>query len=278
MGDPKKLRRKWKRPRKTFNTARIAADKELKKNYGFRRKKEIWKLDYAFKHLMRRARKILATKDKEAEEILMNKLIKMGLIEKKVHIDEILSMSFEDLCERRLQTILFKKGLATTLKQARQFIAHKKVRVGEKMVNQPNYLVLKDEEDKIKLKEKIKKPKVVEKVPEGENTDTGSEKGAKINEAPATEKPVEEFKEAKTEEVKEEPKETKTKEDKPKEMKEEPKETETKEDKPKETETKEDKPVEEVKEETKKKEDVKEDKPVEEMKDTKPEESVEEKK
>ncbi len=242
MGDPKKLRRKWKRPRKTFNTARIAADKELKRDHGFRRKKEIWRLDYAFKHLMRRARKILATKDKEAEEILMNKLIKMGLIEKKVHIDEILSMSFEDLCERRLQTILFKKGLATTLKEARQFIAHKKVRVGDKMVNQPNYLVLKDEEDKIKLKEKkvkvVEKP-VEEKASEGKNTDTGSEKGAEINEAPATEKPVEESKEAKTEEVKEEPKETETKEDKP---------------------------------------DVKEDKPVEEVKDTKPEESVEEKK
>ncbi|RLI99355.1 MAG: 30S ribosomal protein S4 [Candidatus Aenigmatarchaeota archaeon] len=250
MGDPKRLRRKWKRPRKTFNTARIAADKELKRDYGFRRKKEIWRLDYAFKHLMRRARKILATKDKEAEEILMNKLIKMGLIEKKVHIEEVLNMTFEDLCERRLQTILFKKGLATTLKQARQFIAHKKVRVGEKMVNQPNYIVLKDEEDKIKLKEKkvkvVEKPKedikeeprTEENVPEGENTET------ETNETPVTEKSVEEMKEDKTEEIKEKVKKTK------------PEETETKENKPvKETKTK------EKKEETK--EEVKETEPIE---------------
>ncbi len=267
MGDPKKLRRKWKRPRKTFNTARIAADKELKRDHGFRRKKEIWRLDYAFKHLMRRARKILATKDKEAEEILMNKLIKMGLIEKKVHIDEILSMSFEDLCERRLQTILFKKDLATTLKQARQFIAHKKVRVGDKMVNQPNYIVLKDEEDKIKLKEKIKKPEVVEKpaeettetVSEGENT----EKGTETQEAPATENPVEEKK--KGEEVKEKPKTEEDKEEE--EVKEEPKIEEVKEN----TEKKEEPKIEEVKKDTEKKEEVKES-------EENPKEGVEEKK
>jgi len=207
MGDPKRLRRKWKRPRKIFNTARIVADKELKKNYGFRRKKEIWRLDYTFKHLMRRARKILATKDKKAEDILMNKLIKMGLITKKVPIEEVLNLNFEDLCERRLQTILFKKGLANTLKQARQFISHKKVIVGEKMVNQPNYIVLKNEEDKIKLKEKIKKPKPVEEVKTEEGVSEVSEKEPETNEksenqeAPTTEKSVEESKENKIEET-----------------------------------------------------------------------------
>ena len=154
MGHPKKLRKKWKRPKKLFDKARIDYEKELKKKYGFRRKKEIWKIEYVFKNIKRRARKILAIKDEKSEKILIEKVAKMGLLEKNSTLDDVLNLKLEDFCDRRLQTIVYKKGLGNTIKHARQLIAHKKVMVGDRIINQPNYLVSREEENKIKLKEK----------------------------------------------------------------------------------------------------------------------------
>jgi small subunit ribosomal protein S4 len=48
-----------------------------------------------------------------------------------------------------LQTIVFKKGLARSAKQARQFIGHEHILVDGKKINAPGYLVTKDEESKI---------------------------------------------------------------------------------------------------------------------------------
>jgi len=159
MGHPKKLRKKWKRPKKLFDKARIDYEKELKKKYGFRRKKEIWKLEYVFKNIKRRARKILAIKDEKSEKILIEKVAKMGLLEKNSTLDDVLNLKLEDFCDRRLQTIVYKKGLGNTIKHARQLIAHKKVMVGDRIINQPNYLVSREEENKIKLKENVREKK-----------------------------------------------------------------------------------------------------------------------
>ena len=47
---------------------------------------------------------------------------------------------------RRLQTIVVKKRLASNVKQARQMITHKHIAVGEKKVSSPSYLVSLEEE------------------------------------------------------------------------------------------------------------------------------------
>lgn len=163
MGHPKKLRKKWKRPKKLFDKERIKLEKELKKEYGFRRKKEIWKLEFDFKNIKRRARKILATKDKEAEKILIGKMVKMNILPKNSDLEDVLNLELKNLCDRRLQTVLHKKGIANTVNHARQLITHKKVLVGDRIINQPNYLVSKEEEKNIKLIEKIRKEKPKEK-------------------------------------------------------------------------------------------------------------------
>ena len=157
MGHPKKLRKNWKRPKKMFDKSRIEFEKKLKKTYGFKRKREIWKIEYEFKTIKRRARKILASRDKEAEKILTEKINKIGLLSKP-SLEEILNLQLEDLCNRRLQTIVQKKGLANTVNHARQLIIHKKVIIGEKIITQPNYIVAIGEEENIKIRKKVKKP------------------------------------------------------------------------------------------------------------------------
>ena len=50
------------------------------------------------------------------------------------------------MCERRLQTIVVKKGLARSVRQARQFITHGHIIIGENKITAPNYMVNSDEE------------------------------------------------------------------------------------------------------------------------------------
>jgi len=61
----------------------------------------------------------------------------------------VLDLTIEDILERRLQSIVFSKGLAKSIFQARQLITHGHVAIDGKRVPTPSYLVLKDEETKI---------------------------------------------------------------------------------------------------------------------------------
>ena len=93
------------------------------------------------------------------QEVLFNKLKALGL--KVSSIADVLALNVESLLERRLPTIVFKKKLASTPKQARQFITHKKVLVNGRAVNIPSFIVTRNLEDKISLKTKrIKAAKI----------------------------------------------------------------------------------------------------------------------
>ena len=50
-------------------------------------------------------------------------------------------MNTRDILERRLQTLVWKKGLGLTIKQARQFITHGHIKIGDKRVNAPGMLI-----------------------------------------------------------------------------------------------------------------------------------------
>lgn len=165
----------WNRPKKPFDRTRIEYEAGLKKEYGFKRKKEIWKIKQYFKNIKRRARTILATHNKEEEKILMARLQRYGIADKKFTLDDVLNLSLEDFCERRLQTIVHKKGLANTIKEARQMITHRRILVGKAIIDQPNYLVNVEDEKKISVKKKAPKPKVEEKPAEEPQTDSAPE-------------------------------------------------------------------------------------------------------
>ena len=152
MGDPKKPKKKYIGPSHPWQKARIELERDLMKNYGIKNKKELWKMDSIRKNAAIHAKKLIADisdQGRKEREALVERLARMGLIEHGAEIDDILSISLKDILERRLQTMVFKKELAHSIKQARQFIVHGHITVNGKKITSPSYIVLKSEEDSI---------------------------------------------------------------------------------------------------------------------------------
>jgi small subunit ribosomal protein S4 len=152
MGDPRRLRKKYEKPFKRWDKQRIIEERKLMEAYGLKNKKELWKLQTILRKYRHMARKLVGMPEeerKEKEETLLNKLIKMGLLKPGATLDDVLGLKVEDILDRRLQTQVYKKGLARTIKQARQFIVHGHIKVGDKRIRSPGYLVTIDEENLI---------------------------------------------------------------------------------------------------------------------------------
>ena len=146
MGDIKKKRKLFSRPKKLFDSARIKEENVLVKKYGLKNKREIWKAKSGISRYRRRAKQLISS-EPEVQKIFFDKLRKLGL--KVLTISDVLALTEENLLERRLETFVFKKGLANTPKQARQLIVHKNVLVDGSVVNIPSFIVTLDLEDKI---------------------------------------------------------------------------------------------------------------------------------
>jgi len=125
--------------------------------------------------------------------------------------------SLKDILERRLQSIVFRKGLARSMKQSRQFIVHGHVMVDGKKLTSPGYLVPKAVEGSISFvpRSSLTDEMHPERVQVEKLAKKPEEKADKKTEKKAENKPVKK-KETKKEKPK---KETKPKEDK-KEVKE----------------------------------------------------------
>lgn len=144
MGDPRKHRKKFEGPKHPWNKARIDQEKVYKKEYGLTNKKEIWKMVSLLKNFTDQAKRLTtasgAQADKEQKQ-LMDRLQRLGLLQAGAHLDDVLGLKVENIMDRRLQTVVFKKGLARTIKQARQFIVHEHIFVGVKKIGVPSYIV-----------------------------------------------------------------------------------------------------------------------------------------
>ena len=151
----KRQQKKYEKPLRPWDRTRIEAEKKLKQNYGLRRKKEIWRAESILRNYRRQARNLAAKKDKEKEKILIDKLVKIGLLNTGADLDDVLVLNVENLLERRLQTLTFKKGIAKTSKQARQLIVHGHVTIDGKRVRWPGAIVPISEEGKISFYGKI---------------------------------------------------------------------------------------------------------------------------
>jgi small subunit ribosomal protein S4 len=167
----RKIRRKYTKPLRPWDRERISDEKSLKIKYGLRRKREIWKAVSVLRKFRGRAREIAATKDVGSEKMLIKRLNRLGILEKDAKLNDVLTLSPEDILKRRMQTVIFEKGLANTPKQARQLITHGHIAVDGRKFLFPNALVTKDMEPKIsyyggfELKEKV--PEAV-KAPAGD--------------------------------------------------------------------------------------------------------------
>lgn len=148
----KRQRKKYQTPTKPWDKERIEAEKTILKNFGLKSKREVWKVQAMLRKYRRLARELAAKRDEKKEKVLMERLTKLGLVSKDASLDTILGLTIDDFLNRRLQTLLHKKGLANTPKQSRQFITHGHVTIDSRKVIYPSYLVPVNEEERITVR------------------------------------------------------------------------------------------------------------------------------
>lgn len=148
----RRLRKKYEKPKRIWDKERIEEEKKIIKEYGLRRKKELWRSEAILRKWRRIARELIGKKDEKKEKELIQKLNKLGILNENATLDDVLGLTVKDILERRLQTVILRKGLANSVKHARQLIVHGHVKIDGRKILYPSYLVKKDEEDKIEVK------------------------------------------------------------------------------------------------------------------------------
>jgi len=152
MGDPRRQKKKFKKPAHPYQKERIMEELEFLGRYGLRNKREFWKSRSIlgnWRDIARQSRKLTKEKAVEVQQTLIAKLQRLGILGPEAEFDDVLLLTVEDLLRRRLQTLVFEKGLASTIYEARQKIVHNHIQVGNKCINSPSYIVKRDEEDLI---------------------------------------------------------------------------------------------------------------------------------
>jgi small subunit ribosomal protein S4 len=153
MGDPRRLKKKFKKPKHPYIKERIMEELEYIGKYGLRNKREFWKMRTMLANWRKLARESRKLPDEEAaivQQELIKKLARVGVLGPEAAFDDVLLISIEDILKRRLQTLVFEKGLAKTVYEARQRIIHKHIAIGDKIINAPSHIVLKEDEDFIR--------------------------------------------------------------------------------------------------------------------------------
>jgi small subunit ribosomal protein S4 len=182
MGDPRKTRKKFKRPLKIWDKTNIEREKTLVQAFGLKNKREIWKMETTLSKKRYSARSLLALPLEERmqrEQELLKSLARLGVLDEKASLDDVLTLTVESLLERRLQTIVWRKGLANTAKQARQFITHGHIAIGGRRATAPGHMVTAEEEKKLGYysgkKMELAPPVKEEKKAKGEKKKTAKE-------------------------------------------------------------------------------------------------------
>lgn len=152
----KRKHKTYSKPKRPFEKARLDEEAGIKKQFGLKNKKEIWKAEANIRQIRRRAKSLISAKEQEKQK-LFDKLNKAGI--KVNSIADVLSLDKRDYLKRRLQNVLLEKKMATTQKSARQLITHRKVLVNSRVVDSPSYIVPVAMENKITLKPSKKKSK-----------------------------------------------------------------------------------------------------------------------
>ena len=152
MGDPKKQRKKFDTPRFRWRKDVLQEELKLLGQFGLRNKHELWRHKTALSKNRSIARSLISKSTEERakmENELLAQLKKKGILQETAVLDNVLDLTIEDILERRLQTIVFRKGLSRTVFQARQLITHGHITIDGRRVTIPGYIVLREDEAKI---------------------------------------------------------------------------------------------------------------------------------
>ena len=156
MGQPKFNRRKYDTPSHPWQGERIKAENEVKAKFGLKTKTELWKAQSRLREVRSQARALIARtrnpSDSQAgieAKLLIERLQRQGYLGENSGLNDVLALDLERILNRRLQTQVYLKGLARTPSQARQFVSHGCILIGERRVTVPSYVVRRGEEDAI---------------------------------------------------------------------------------------------------------------------------------
>merc|ERR1712071_610732 len=134
---PRAVSKTYKVPRRPYESARLDAELKLAGEYGLRNKREIWRIQLTLFKLDEKDPKRLFEGN-----ALIRRLVRIGVLDdSRMRLDYVLALKVEDFLERRLQTQVFKSGLAKSVHHARVLIRQRHIRVGKQMVNVPSFVV-----------------------------------------------------------------------------------------------------------------------------------------
>ncbi|KAA8645722.1 hypothetical protein EYZ11_001264 [Aspergillus tanneri] len=174
---PRVYSKTYKVPRRPFESARLDSELKVVGEYGLRNKREVWRVQLTLSKIRRAARELLTLDEKDPKRLfegnaLIRRLVRIGVLdESRMKLDYVLALRVEDFLERRLQTCVYKLGLAKSIHHARVLIKQRHIRygkplffiaypevcfvnllensVGKQIVNVPSYMVRLDSQKHI---------------------------------------------------------------------------------------------------------------------------------
>jgi small subunit ribosomal protein S4 len=158
MGDPKFARSKTQTPTHPWKQARIDEEHALKEKYGLKKvggMKEIWREKSSLRRHRNQAMKLIGRVDTSEGHFarektdLVNSLCRQGLLVEGASIDDVLQINVEHMLSRRLQSVVYYRGLAPTMRAARNMIVHGHISIGEQKMTVPGYHIRKMEEEEL---------------------------------------------------------------------------------------------------------------------------------
>ena len=152
MGDPRKPRKSFETPRHPWRKDQLEEELHLVGDYGLRNKRELRRHETDLSQIRGIARTLLGAEEQQRAKLerpYLASLARQGILPESAAVDNILDLNVKDLMERRLQTIVYRSGLAKSIYQARQFVIHGHISVAGDIVTVPSYVVRRDQESRI---------------------------------------------------------------------------------------------------------------------------------
>ncbi|ODV89223.1 hypothetical protein CANCADRAFT_3855 [Tortispora caseinolytica NRRL Y-17796] len=152
---PRNYSKTYSVPKRPYDAARLDAELKLVGEYGLRNKRELYRIGLQLSKIRRAARDLLTRDEKDEKRLfegnaLIRRLVRVGVLsEDRMKLDYVLALRIEDFLERRLQTQVFKLGLARSIHHARVLIRQRHIRVGKQLVNVPSFMVRLDSQKHI---------------------------------------------------------------------------------------------------------------------------------
>ncbi|RKP29501.1 ribosomal protein S4 [Metschnikowia bicuspidata] len=152
---PRTYSKTYSVPKQPYESARLDAELKLAGEFGLKNKREIYRIGFQLSKIRRAARDLLTRDDKDEKRLfegnaLIRRLVRVGVLpEDKMKLDYVLALRPEDFLERRLQTQVFKLGLARSIHHARVLISQRHIAVGKQIVNIPSFMVRLDSQKHI---------------------------------------------------------------------------------------------------------------------------------